>query len=82
MKGMHMKTIKIIRYCVTASKSNKSKWIVTSVALGNDGKEFNTGRVHGVGSKKSMNELKNQLQHELSIQDQGGVNQGKLTKYR
>lgn len=54
--------IKIIRYFVTPSKSNKSKWIVTSVALDDDGKEFNTGRVHGVGSKKWMQELKNQLQ--------------------
>lgn len=58
--------LKIIRYFVTPSKSNKSQWIVTSVALDDAGNEFNTGRVHGVGSKKWMKELKSQLQHELA----------------
>jgi hypothetical protein len=55
----------IIRYIVTGSRTNVSKWVVTSVALDNKGHEFNTNRVHGVGTKKWMKELASQLNHEL-----------------
>ena len=67
MDGMETMKIrlKIIRYYVTASRSNQRKWIVSSVAVDDAGHEFNTGRVHGHGSKKWMRELRDQLQMEL-----------------
>ena len=63
-----MKT-KIIRYFVQPSRSNKTKWIITSVALNDHGEEYSTALIHGVGTKRWMKELAKQLTAELAFKD-------------
>lgn len=63
----HSVGLKILRYCITPSNTNKRHWAIVPVIEDGKGGEMN-GPIRCFGdSKRQANMLKDQFNHELKI---------------